>query len=117
MQSPRSSVRQTLRHIALTIALILGSFTALAGISDASASTLIAFVDAGGSGDDGGIASERAPFVVTGNVRSIALIESNDPANAGIAFVTPTPATTGEVAVAGLDHTGINFCIPCDGLA
>lgn len=137
MVSPRTSARQSLRRFALTVALLLGSFTALAGMSGATASTLIPLVDAGGPGGGGGAAAAPAPFADTANgrsitlieskepvvvsvahmspsQRSIALIEGNDPENAGIAFIVVPPASEGvDIAV---DEQEVNFCRACDTL-
>jgi hypothetical protein len=137
MLPPYPSARQSLRRFALTVALLLGSFVALASTSGATASSHIALVDAGGSGGGGGAATAPAPFAATANgrsiqlteskepvvvtvahmspsQRSIALIEGRDPENAGIAFVISPPVTDGPDIAAGAQE--VNFCRACDTL-
>lgn len=103
MTYPRIPARQMLRRAALVVALLIGSSTAVAGMSSASMPTL----------DNSNAISAPAAVVtrVLPSDRAIMLLEGREPANAELPTVFAQGATsTTEPA----DATPINYCIPCE---
>jgi hypothetical protein len=102
MQPHRVLSINRVRRLALSLAILTGSLTALAGGTDASAGTLIPLVDMGGSGGGGSVATLAVPYAGSQNARSVALVESRQ---AG-----------GVVVAIDLSEEEINFCSSCGRL-
>jgi hypothetical protein len=108
LQSPRIPTRQTLRRAALVVALLVGSSTAVAGMSSAPSSLA--------NSGTGSASAHTVARVLPGD-RAIMLLEGRDPANAVLTFIV-APVTAIDALTTRIDsETRLNICVPCDNLA
>jgi hypothetical protein len=108
LQSPRIPTRQTLRRAALVVALLVGSSTAVAGMSSGPSSLA--------NSGTGSASAHTVARVLPGD-RAIMLLEGRDPANAALTFIV-APVTAIDALTTRIDsETRLNICVPCDNLA